>query len=148
MVQNYSAAEPMRQKFAGLLSSITGMTAFSKKVTVPFSEAQFDPSGIEAARAAINERLFGDVDFIVLPTLVDPVPTIEKARRDGAQAVSPANTFFANYFGLPAITIPIQFDQQWGPIALQIVGPNGADAAVLKFASQVQELFPPVLAVD
>lgn len=70
MVQNYSAAEPMRQKFAGLLSSITGMTAFSKKVTVPFSEAQFDPSGIEAARAAINERLFGDVDFIVLPTSI------------------------------------------------------------------------------
>ena len=81
----------------------------------------------------------------MLPTLVDPVPTVEQARRDGDQAVSPANTFFANYFGLPAISIPIEFDDQLGPIALQIVGPAGADLSVLNFGKRVQELFQPSL---
>ena len=113
---------------------------------MPFSEARFDPTGIESARAAINERLFSDVDLIVLPTLVDPVPTIGNALRDGAQAVSPENTFFANYFGLPAISIPIDIDKQLGPIALQIVGPIGADLSVLDFARRVQERHPPLLA--
>jgi aspartyl-tRNA(Asn)/glutamyl-tRNA(Gln) amidotransferase subunit A len=82
----------------------------------------------------------------VLPTLVDPVPTIEQAQRDGAQAVSPANTFFANYFGLPAISIPVGVDQLLGPFALQIVGPIGADMSVLKFAIKMQEHYRPALA--
>jgi aspartyl-tRNA(Asn)/glutamyl-tRNA(Gln) amidotransferase subunit A len=146
VAENYSAAEPMKQRFKGALPSIIGMAAASKDVVVPFSEARFDPSGVEAARAAINERLFGDVDLIVLPTLVDPVPTIEKAQRDGAQAVSPANTFFANYFGLPAISIPIAVDKELGPIALQIVGPIGGDMGVLDFAARTQKQYPPVLA--
>jgi aspartyl-tRNA(Asn)/glutamyl-tRNA(Gln) amidotransferase subunit A len=107
------------------------MAASSKSVVVPFSEARFDPTGIETARSAINQRLFAGVDLIVLPTLVDPVPTIERAHRDGAQAVSPANTFFANYFGLPAISIPVGVDEQLGPVAVQIVGPIGADTNVL-----------------
>jgi aspartyl-tRNA(Asn)/glutamyl-tRNA(Gln) amidotransferase subunit A len=146
VVQNYSAAEPMRQRFEGSLPSITSIAASNKNVVVPFSEVRFDPTGIEAARAGINQRLFTDVDLIVLPTLADPVPTIEQARRDGAQAVSPANTFFANYFGLPAISIPIGVDEQLGPVALQIVGPVGADTSVLGFAMRVQEQYPPVLA--
>jgi aspartyl-tRNA(Asn)/glutamyl-tRNA(Gln) amidotransferase subunit A len=146
VVQNYSAAEPMRRKFGALLPSITSMAASSKNVVVPFSDAQFDPSGIETARAGINQRLFAAVDLVVLPTLVDPIPTIEQARRDGAQAVSSANTFFANYFGLPAISVPIGVDEQLGPVALQIVGPSGADTSVLGFAMRVQEHYPPVLA--
>jgi aspartyl-tRNA(Asn)/glutamyl-tRNA(Gln) amidotransferase subunit A len=146
VARNYSAADPMKQKFEESLPFIMRMAASYKDVEVPFSDARFDPTGVEAARAAINERLFADVDLIVLPTLVDPVPTIEKARRGGAQAVSPANTFFANYFGLPAISIPIELDQQLGPIALQIVGPIGADGSVLEFARRIQEQYPPVLA--
>ena len=96
------------------------------------------PQRIDSARDAINERLFSDVDVIMLPTLVDPVPTVEQARRDGDQAVSPANTFFANYFGLPAISIPLEFDDELGPFALQIVGPAGADLSVLDFGKRVQ----------
>ena len=144
VVENYSAAEPMKQKLGEALPSILEMAASSSNVVVPFSEARFDPTGIEAARAAVNERLFSDVDLIVLPTLVDPVPTIEKAQHDGAQAVSPANTFFANYFGLPAISIPIGIDKRLGPIALQIVGPIGGDMSVLEFATKTQKQYPPV----
>jgi aspartyl-tRNA(Asn)/glutamyl-tRNA(Gln) amidotransferase subunit A len=136
----------MKRKIDEVLSALIGNAASNKPVTVPFSEERFDPTGIEAARATINEQLFVDVDLIVLPTLVDPVPRIEKARRDGAQAVSPANTFFANYFGLPAVSIPIKVDPQVGPIALQIVGPIGADTRVLEFATRMQKQYRPMLA--
>ena len=105
------------------------------------------PPEIESARASINERLFADVDLIILPTLAEPVPTVEQATQSGAQAVSPANTFFANYFGLPAISIPIEMDDVLGPVGLQIIGPAGGDLTVLAFAQQVQKRFPSALAV-
>jgi len=143
LVANHATTDPMKRKFEGSLPAVVKLAASTTEVTVPFSEARFDATGVAAARAAINQRMFTAVDLLVLPTLAGPVPTIEDARRAGAQAVSPANTFFANYFGLPAISIPIEKDEELGPIALQIVGPVGGDARVLGFARQVQERFPP-----
>jgi aspartyl-tRNA(Asn)/glutamyl-tRNA(Gln) amidotransferase subunit A len=147
LVSNYEAADAMKQAFETVAPSVLHLAPSAIAVNVPFSEARFDPSGIPSARALINERLFADVDLIILPTLVDPVPTVEDANEAGAQAVSPANTFFANYFGLPAISIPMEMDDVLGPLALQIVGPIGADLTVLEFARQVQNRFPPGLAV-
>lgn len=145
LVKNYTASDAMTQTYEALLPSIASLSALAVEVILPFSEARFDPTGIEDARAAINDRLFSDADLLVLPTLVDAVPTIESALRDGAQAVSPANTFFANYFGLPAITIPLQNSPQLGPVALQIVGPIDADVRVLDFARDVQKRYRPAL---
>jgi aspartyl-tRNA(Asn)/glutamyl-tRNA(Gln) amidotransferase subunit A len=142
IVSNDEAAEAMKQAVEAAIARL-GWSMI--EVGVPFSEARFDPSGIDSARASINERLFSDIDLIFLPTLVDPVPTIERANQDGAQAVSHANTFFANYFGLPAISIPIEMDDVLGPVALQIVGPRGCDLTVLDFAQEVQKAFPPML---
>jgi aspartyl-tRNA(Asn)/glutamyl-tRNA(Gln) amidotransferase subunit A len=142
---NYSATEPMKRAFEAALPSVIDIAIDSAEVTIPFSEARFDHTGVESARATINERLFSDVDLILLPALVDGVPTIEAANRGGAQAVSPDNTFFANYFGLPAISIPIDVDEQLGPIALQIVGPIGGDMSVLEVARTVQMRIPPCL---
>lgn len=143
---NFSASDAIRRAFEETLPAITALAASHAPVEVPFSEARFDPSAIDEARGAINARLFGDVDLIVLPTLADTVPTIEDARKAGDQAVSPDNTFFANYFGLPAITVPVGFDRFGAPIGLQIVGRRGGDITVLAFARRVQETFPPVLA--
>lgn len=146
VVSNYEAADAMTQAFQAA-PSIRQIASSAIAVTVPFSDARFDPSGIDSARASINERLFSNVDLIVLPTLVDPVPTVEQATQSGAQAVSPANTFFANYFGLPAISIPVEMDHLLGPVALQIVGPSGGDLTVLEFARRVQKQLPSTLAV-
>jgi len=146
-VGNYEAADPMKRVFEAAVPSVSKLALSTIKITVPFSEARFDPSGIESARAGINGRLFSEVDLIVLPTLVDPVPTVEQATQSGTQAVSPANTFFANYFGLPAISIPMEMDDVLGPVGLQIVGPAGGDLTVLAFAQQVQKQFPSALAV-
>lgn len=146
IADKYAASEVIRQSFEELLPSITPLAASTRVVAVPFAEAQFDLVDIDAARANINARLFSNIDLLVLPTLTAAVPTLEEAKKAGDQAVSPANTFFANYFGLPAITIPLGFDRQGGSLAIQIVGRRGADLTVLGFAKCVQRVFPPILA--
>lgn len=107
--------------------------------TVPFDAASFDVSGIRAHRAGIGPLVFGDIDAIVLPTVTSVTPTVEDARAAGDQDVAADNTFFCNYFGLPAITVPVGLDQRGLPLGMQIVGPHGADHAVLGMARAYQD---------
>src|SRR5919201_278253 len=62
-------------------------------------------------------------------------------RESGAtnqQALSPENTVFANYYGLPAISILCGFDKHGLPLGLQIVGKPWNDGAVLQLAHQYE----------
>jgi aspartyl-tRNA(Asn)/glutamyl-tRNA(Gln) amidotransferase subunit A len=108
------------------------------------AEAPFDipPFGeidtIESDRRQIAQRAFRNVDVLVLPTLASPVLTIEEAG-SSPQALSPAHTVFANYFGLPAITLPCGFDGRGLPVGLQIVGKPDDDATVLRIAGDFRE---------
>ena len=63
--------------------------------------------------------------------------TVEQARAK-PQALSAANTMFANYFGLPAVSVPCGFDTRGLPIGLQIVGKPWNEAAVLELARRYQ----------
>ena len=45
---------------------------------------------------------------------------------------------FANYFGLPAVSVPCGFDTRGLPIGLQIVARPWHEAAVLALARQYQ----------
>src|SRR5262249_30983544 len=88
-------------------------------------------------RRTISDRAFTDIEVLVLPTTATTVPTVESARGN-AQALSPANTLFANYFGLPAITIPCGVDRNGLPIGLQIVGKPWDDGTVLRVAGRFE----------
>jgi aspartyl-tRNA(Asn)/glutamyl-tRNA(Gln) amidotransferase subunit A len=70
-----------------------------------------------------------------LPTLVGPVIEVDQAH-DNSRALSPAFTVFANYFGLPAISVPCGFDDDGLPIGLQVVAKPWDDAVVLRLANQ------------
>ncbi|MBS0426201.1 MAG: amidase [Proteobacteria bacterium] len=94
------------------------------------SGAMGDMTRIEQDRASID-AWFGDIDLFVLPTLVHRVPTVAQASADPDHAVSADYTAFANYFGLPAISIPCGADRDGLPIGLQIVGRPGRDDQVL-----------------
>jgi aspartyl-tRNA(Asn)/glutamyl-tRNA(Gln) amidotransferase subunit A len=54
-------------------------------------------------------------------------------------ALSPRNTMFANYYGLPAVSVPCGFDSNGLPLGLQIVGKAGDDATVLRLAHRYQQ---------
>jgi aspartyl-tRNA(Asn)/glutamyl-tRNA(Gln) amidotransferase subunit A len=62
------------------------------------------------------------------------VPTIQQALKKGRQAIAPANTFFCNYFGLPAITLSYDNDSKGLPLGFQMVGKPNHDFEVIEFA--------------
>jgi aspartyl-tRNA(Asn)/glutamyl-tRNA(Gln) amidotransferase subunit A len=106
------------------------------KTTAPFDIPGFDDlRTIEVDRQEISDRAFQNIDAFVLPTLTGPVLGIDRA--DGnPRALSPAFTVFANYFGLPAISVPCGFDDNGLPVGLQFVGKPWDDAIVLSLADQ------------
>lgn len=139
IVNNFAADNAVRSAFEVFVARIRALDVETVRASVPFDAASFDVSGIHAHRAGIDALLFGDVDAVVLPTVTTTTPTVDDARARGDQAVAPDNTFFCNYFGLPAITVPVGLDHHGLPIGMQIVGPHGADRALLGLARAYQD---------
>lgn len=81
---------------------------------------------------------FKDIDILLLPTTTATIPAIKEVG-DDPPALSPENTAFANYYGLPAISVPCGFDQKDLPVGLQIVGPPWAEQKVLGLAHAFQQ---------
>ncbi|HYS25029.1 MAG TPA: amidase, partial [Vicinamibacterales bacterium] len=105
----------------------------------PFDMPKFgDLRTIDADRAAIGDRVFKDIDVLVLPTTATTVLTVESATGK-PQALSAANTMFANYFGLPAISVPCGVDSRGLPVGLQIVGRPSDETTVLRVAREYQK---------
>ena len=71
-----------------------------------------------------------NVDILLLPTTATRVPSVHEAGAHGL-ALSPENTVFANYYGLPAISVRCGFDGNGLPLGLQIVGKPWGEASVL-----------------
>ena len=94
----------------------------------------FDFTQIEADRQTVSHTLFQQSDVLLLPTTTDLTPTIAEATAAGPQAVSADNTFFCNYYGLPAISIPCGLSAHGLPLGLRIVGPQRGEESVLAIA--------------
>jgi len=105
----------------------------------PFDMPTFgDLRTIDADRAAIGDRAFRGIDVLLLPTTATTVLTVERATGK-PQALSAANTMFANYFGLPAISVPCGVDSRGLPVGLQIVGRPSDETTVLRVAREYQK---------
>jgi aspartyl-tRNA(Asn)/glutamyl-tRNA(Gln) amidotransferase subunit A len=80
---------------------------------------------------------FKDIDVLVLPTTPTATPTVEDAANNSL-ALSSQLTMFANYYGLPAVSVPCGFDSHGLPVGLQIVARPWNDGAVLQLAWQYE----------
>jgi aspartyl-tRNA(Asn)/glutamyl-tRNA(Gln) amidotransferase subunit A len=106
--------------------------------SAPFDMPRFgDLRSIDMDRKTIAGRAFKAVDVLLLPTTATTVLTVEHATGK-PQALSAANTMFANYFGLPAISVPCGFDSRGLPVGLQVVGRPSEEGIVLQLAMQFQ----------
>ena len=105
--------------------------------TAPLVNPNKGITHIAADRKAIAATAFSDVDVFVLPTLPCTVPTVASCGQNPL-ALSPAYTAFANYYGLPAITVPCGTDANGLPLGLQFVGRPHEDALVLQIAQAYQ----------
>jgi len=140
IVTNFVATDVVRSAFEQAVEDIRSPGLEVSEAAVPFESARFDAEMIRADRPKANTQLFGNVDALVLPTLTAVAPTVEAARATGDLAVSPNNTFFCNYYGLPAISVPIARTAAALPLGLQFVGPQGADELVLSLARDYQRV--------
>jgi aspartyl-tRNA(Asn)/glutamyl-tRNA(Gln) amidotransferase subunit A len=102
---------------------------------IPFGNPGGGLENIEDNRKTIAEEAFGDFEVLLLPTTSAIVPTVQDAGGN-PQALSPENTVFANYYGLPALSVPCGFDTNGLPVGLQIVAGPLDEVSVLNLASR------------
>jgi aspartyl-tRNA(Asn)/glutamyl-tRNA(Gln) amidotransferase subunit A len=100
------------------------------------------------SRVAFLDQIFGKADVVILPVL--PIRTPEAATCDPTSASFDAKTLyqlsrwtrFVNLLGLPAIAVPVGFDDRAMPVAMQIVGRPHADLALIALAIALQSRTP------
>jgi aspartyl-tRNA(Asn)/glutamyl-tRNA(Gln) amidotransferase subunit A len=137
VANNYEADREVSKSFETAVELIRSLGYSISRVAAPLHHPINDLSRIEVDRSLIAREVFCDVDVLLLPTTVSTVPTIQEVRED-SQALSPANTMFANYYGLPAISIPSGFDRNGLPFGLQIVGRPWDDTSVLRLGHRYE----------
>lgn len=118
--------------------------AYDEDVRARLAAAEHvDPAAVAAARelrARLRERLttvFAEVDVLCTPTLPCAVPLVgeDPVRVDGqTEARVTAMTRLTNPWnlaGVPAGSVPVGRDRHGSPLGLQMVGPDGGEAAVI-----------------
>lgn len=130
VADNFRADREVSRAFERALETIRGLDWPMKSIAAPFCTPGGNLSHIEADRKSIAGKIFEDIDILLLPTTATRVPAVHEAGANGL-ALSPENTVFANYYGLPAISVPCGFDGNGLPLGLQIVGKPWDDATVL-----------------
>ena len=110
---------------------LQGMGWETIELEMGLDRVKFFPQGVTQARQTVGQTAFAHCDLIALPTLTGPVPTVEEARHAGPMALDNRHVFWANYFGLPALSMHLGRDDTGHPFSLQLLGPPGADTLVL-----------------
>ena len=113
---------------------------------------KIDDATLSASRAArpqlvkdFEEQVLGKADVAILPVM--PIRTPPFAEVDPASRSFSARrlyelshyTRFVNMLGLPAVSIPVGFDDRGLPVALQMIGRPGRDFDLIALAIRVQE---------
>jgi len=141
VVTNIMPTQSVRAMFDAAIEALRSLGHPMKQAQAPFENPGFDVRNIDADRKAIAYRVFQNVDVLVLPTTNASTPTVKSAAGKPL-ALSAENTMFANYFGLPAISIPCGVDAKGLPLGLQIVGKPREDYTVLELATRLEAARP------
>ncbi|MHB8497001.1 MAG: amidase [Acidimicrobiales bacterium] len=136
IVTNFEATDGIQRGFTEAVAVFRTLGFRMDEATAPFDDNPCMQS-IDKGRKTANEVVFKDVDVLILPTTASEVLTAKEVGED-SQALSAHNTFFANYYALPAVSVPCGVDHKGLPMGLQIVGRQGDDASVLQVANAYQ----------
>lgn len=139
VANNFKADSEVKTSFEKAIKTIRSLDYPMKSVPAPFGAPEGGITNIEADREAIAGQAFREVDVLLLPTTTTTVPAVRDTGSN-SQALSPENTAFANYYGLPAISVLCGFDTNGLPLGLQIVSKPWAESAVLRLAYQYQQI--------
>jgi aspartyl-tRNA(Asn)/glutamyl-tRNA(Gln) amidotransferase subunit A len=137
VANNFRADEEVSTAFEKAVETIRSLGHPVQSTAAPLIGLERGVSSIEADRKSIAAQAFNEIDIYVLPTTTTVVPAVEKAREDPL-TLSAQNTVFANYYGLPAISVPCGFDSRGLPIGLQMVAKPWDERTLLYVAHQYQ----------
>jgi len=102
-----------------------------------------------AMRAALvqdfEDKILGEADVAILPVM--PICTPPYVEVDPASPTFSGRRLydlsrycrFVNMLGLPAIALPVGFDDRGLPVGLQLIGRHGRDRDLLAFAAGIQK---------
>jgi aspartyl-tRNA(Asn)/glutamyl-tRNA(Gln) amidotransferase subunit A len=138
VAENYTATGETLHAFREAVEVIRSLGHPITNAAAPIFDFRNGIENIEADREAVAERYFREIDLFLLPTIPTMTPLVETARNP--QALSSANTIFANYYGLPAISVPCGWTEEGLPIGIQIVGKPWGETAVLRLAYEYERL--------
>ena len=98
---------------------------------------------VDLTRRTIG-KVFETVDAIVSPTTAVQPPTLAELAKDVSTSMELGtrtirNTSPFNVYGWPTISVPCGFTRSGLPIGLQIAGPLGRDAVVLRLAHAYEQ---------
>jgi len=135
---NFKADADVLAAFNKAVDTVATLGHVMKPTVIPFAGPRMGIQHIERDRKTISGQLFGDIDALLLPTTTGAVPRVSVAATN-PQALSAENTAFANYYGLPAISVPCGFDSNGLPIGLQIVARPSGDLDAIKLAHEYEQ---------
>jgi aspartyl-tRNA(Asn)/glutamyl-tRNA(Gln) amidotransferase subunit A len=130
---DHPALDPvLRKRLAKGLSIDEGTLAASRKMRAPLLKD-------------FEAKILGSADAAVLPVMpictpryvdVDPASPSFSGRRlyDLSRYCR-----FVNMLGLPAVALPVGFDDRGLPVALQLIGRRGCDRDLIAFAAGIQK---------
>lgn len=136
VAENYKATGETLHAFRQAVEAIRGFGHTMTSASAPTFDFRTGIGNIEADRKTVAERYFREIDLFLLPTIPTATPRVEAAKNP--QALSSTNTIFANYYGLPAISVPCGWTEEGLPIGLQFVGKPGEETTVLRLAYEYQ----------
>jgi aspartyl-tRNA(Asn)/glutamyl-tRNA(Gln) amidotransferase subunit A len=136
VAENYKPTGQILHAFHKAVEAIRALGHTITNASAPTFAFRTGIANIEADRKAVAERYFREVDLFLLPTIPTTTPLVEAATNP--QALSSANTVFANYYGLPAISVPCGWTEEGLPIGIQIIGKPWQETAVLRLAHEYQ----------
>jgi aspartyl-tRNA(Asn)/glutamyl-tRNA(Gln) amidotransferase subunit A len=136
VTDNCKAGREVMDAFERAIDTIRAPGYTVSNAPVPFTSFTKGIADIASDRKAIARQSFDNIDVLLLPTTLTSPLTIKEA--DKPLSLSPENTMFANYYGLPAISVPCGFDRHGLPLGLQIVAKPWDEGAVLRLAHQFQ----------
>jgi aspartyl-tRNA(Asn)/glutamyl-tRNA(Gln) amidotransferase subunit A len=137
IADNVKVDQEVSNAFDTAVATLRSLGHAVNDASAPLTDFSKGIANVEADRKAIGHLAFKDIDVLVLPTTPTATPTVEDAANNSL-ALSSQLTMFANYYGLPAVSVPCGFDSHGLPVGFQIVARPWDDGAVLQLAWQYE----------
>ena len=133
----------LEQELPGWLDIVHPTIGHRLEAADPLSDPDYAVAVDEHHRLmSVADQLFEEESLLVLPTtIITPPPVAELEDmstylQTNITALRP--TCCVNMLGLCAVTIPVGLDDEGMPVGLQLVGPIGADEALLAAALTIE----------